>query len=229
MCVSPRFDSFQIRVYLNKMKKIILTIFLILLLSCPVFGKQLPLTVLYTNDMNGHLLPNKDYKTPGEPKSVMGGSALCASYIQKVRTQAQNNNIPVLLLDAGDIFHGTPEGNKYKGNSIIEIMNVLQYDALSIGNHEFAFGEDNLDALSKKANFPFLSCNIIKSKTNKSPDYLKPFIIKQMRDISVGIIGVTTPASKIMNFYKNIKELNFSNHVTTVSKCISFLKKIMLI
>ncbi len=207
------------------MKKLILIIFLIFLFSCSVFGENRAFIVLYTNDGHGHILPNKDYKTPGEPKPVIGGSALSASYIQEVRTQAQNNNTPVLLLDAGDIFQGTPEGNTYKGDSIIQIMNVLKYDALTVGNHEFAFGEENLKRLSEKAEFPFLSCNIIKSEGKEIVDYLKPYIIKEINGIKVGIIGVTTPATKIMNFYEHVKEIDFVEPVFYVSKFISILRK----
>ncbi|MFH1239288.1 MAG: 5'-nucleotidase C-terminal domain-containing protein, partial [bacterium] len=177
------------------------------------------------NDWHGHILPDKDYRTPGEPKPLMGGASRLASYLFKARNEAEKNGAGILLVDAGDIFHGTPEGNNYKGESIIEIMNALQYDAVAVGNHDFSYGPDNLKKLAAKARFPFLGANIIHAKSNQIPLYLGSYIIKEINGLKIGLIGVTTPQTKMMNFYENVSGLDFIKPAIAVSRSIAELQK----
>jgi 5'-nucleotidase / UDP-sugar diphosphatase len=207
------------------MKKIILLILLVLMPALSVSAENKELVILYTNDWHGHILPDKDYRTPGEPKPLMGGASRLASYLNQARSDALKNQAGVLLLDAGDIFHGTPEGNKHKGQAVIEIMNVLKYDAVAVGNHDFSYGPDNLKKLAKNAFFSFLSCNIISSKNSQIPEYLSPYVLKEINGLKIGIIGVTTPGTIMMNFYENVAGLEFVKPAMAVSKNISELKK----
>ncbi len=190
----------------------------------PLAAEKRKLTLLYTNDLHGYLLPGKDYFTPGEPKPLIGGMAHLATYVQEVRKNCAEKKVGFLLLDAGDIFHGTPEGNKTKGEAVIEIMNEIGYNASAIGNHEYAYGEDNLRLLSKEAKFPFLSCNLVDKKTKKLVDYTKPYLIKGTENIKVGIIGVTTPETIRMNFYPDIQNIEFLNYISVVTEQIAQLK-----
>ena len=182
------------------------------------------LTILYTNDLHGHILPSEDHRTPGEPKPVMGGSAYLAGYVKGVRSQAESEGRGFLLLDGGDIFHGTPEGNDSKGRAVIKVMNTLGYDAMVIGNHDYVFGQDNLKGLSKLAKFPFLGANITQGKTGKGVDYARPFIIKVIGGIKVGIIGVTTTSTPRMNFPEDVKGLVFSEPDPVIARFISLLE-----
>ncbi|MER2151854.1 MAG: bifunctional UDP-sugar hydrolase/5'-nucleotidase [Candidatus Limivicinus sp.] len=95
----------------------------------------------------------------------------------------------VLLVDNGDAAQGEPIGLLSQGEAIINIMNVMGYDAAIPGNHEFDYGVDQFLALTEKANFPYISCNF-----NKEGELvLDPWLIKEIDGFKIGFVGVTTP------------------------------------
>ncbi len=95
----------------------------------------------------------------------------------------------VLLVDDGDAIQGEPIGTMTKGEAIIDIMNVMGYDVAIPGNHEFDYGVERFLELSKKANFPYISCNF-----NKDGELLfDPWLIKEVGGRKIGFVGVTTP------------------------------------
>lgn len=151
-------------------------------------------TILYTNDLQGRILPYEARWVEGGKKPLIGGSASLATYLKRMRYD--------LLLDAGDFFQGTPEGDFTGGEAVIEIMNELGYDTLTLGNHDYDQGNENVKRLAEIAQFPFLSANIIDEKTGKRIEYAKPYIVKAIRrsskgvgGIRFGIFGITTPTS----------------------------------
>jgi len=150
------------------------------------FSKE-KVTILYTNDLQGRILPYEARWVEGEEKPLVGGSAALATCLKGMRYD--------LLLDAGDFFQGTPEGDFTGGESVIEIMNELDYDALTLGNHEYDQGNENVKRLAGMVRFPFLSANIIDERTGERVKYAKPYIIKEIKGIRFGIFGLTTPTS----------------------------------
>ena len=108
------------------------------------------LTILHTNDMHSHIHPFTNGRNKG-----LGGMAQRAALIKKIRAENEH----VLLLDAGDIFQGTPYFNMYGGELEFKLMSEMKYDAATIGNHDF---DNGLDGIFKKlpyAKFPFLCAN----------------------------------------------------------------------
>jgi 2',3'-cyclic-nucleotide 2'-phosphodiesterase (5'-nucleotidase family) len=166
-------------------------------------------TILYTNDLQGRILPYEARWVEGEEKPLVGGNAALATCLTGMRYD--------LLLDAGDFFQGTPEGDFTGGESVIEIMNELEYDALTLGNHEYDQGNENVKRLAKMARFPFLSANIIDEKTGKRVKYAKPYIIKEIKGIRFGIFGLTTPTSFC-------EGLRFEPVIPTVKGCLKELE-----
>ena len=110
------------------------------------------ITILHTNDVHSHIDP-----FPKEHSSFanMGGIARRANLIQKIREENPNT----LLLDAGDIFQGTPYFNFYGGELEFKLMSMLKYDAATIGNHDFDNGIEGLLAQLPYAKFKLLSAN----------------------------------------------------------------------
>ena len=94
------------------------------------------ITILHTNDVHSHIepFPDNDPKYPG-----MGGAARRAVLIKQIRSEEEN----VLLLDAGDIFQGTPYFNMYGGELDFKLMSLMQYDCATIGNHLVAIAEED--------------------------------------------------------------------------------------
>src|SRR5688572_28959248 len=98
------------------------------------------LVVVHTNDLHGQLYAGPDHLTPGEPKPAMGGFAAIAAVIEAERARAAAEGAGFLALDAGDFYHGSPEGDASRGAAVVELMNLARYDASCLGNHELADG-----------------------------------------------------------------------------------------
>ena len=116
------------------------------------------ITILHTNDTHSRIdpFPMSDPKFGG-----MGGVAKRMQIIKKIRSEEKN----VLLLDSGDIFQGTPYFNFYGGELEIKLMSAMQYDASTMGNHDFDGGIEGFAKQLPHANFPFLCGNYDFSKT----------------------------------------------------------------
>ena len=138
------------------------------------------LTILHTNDMHSHIHPFESGRNKG-----LGGMSQRATIIKKIREEGNQ----VLLLDAGDIFQGTPYFNVYGGQLEFKLMSEIGYDASTIGNHDFDNGIDGLVKQLPHANFPFIVSNYDFSNTAMEGNYLK-YKVFNKGGIKVGVFGV---------------------------------------
>lgn len=140
------------------------------------------LTILHSNDVHSRIdpFPDDDKKYPG-----MGGMANKAALISKIRAQEDN----VLLLDAGDIFQGTPYFNFYHGELEMELMTAMGYDAGTMGNHDFDAGIDGFAAQLPHAGFPILVANYDFTDTVLQDKVLR-YTTFQKKEIKVGVFGL---------------------------------------
>ncbi len=207
----------------------ILFLFFFLLMSLSVLYGQnakepLRLTVFYTNDIHGGIIEQKaEFLNPEFPP-ILGGGASAAAIIKKVRQQARQQGFPILTIDAGDIFQGTLVGTLSKGKAVVEYMNMVGYDAVVPGNHDFDLGKDNLAELIKISRFPWVSANIYDKKTNRPWKWVKPFIVIHKNGLRIGISGVTTIGTKYMSFPENIKGLDFKPEIPALQAAVDSLK-----
>src|SRR5580698_5842909 len=134
-----------------------------------------PLTILHSNDLHAHLLPDDQ---------GMGGLAYLATAVREERARSAAS----LYLNAGDLVQGTPVSTIYQGLPIYEIANRLGFDVSTLGNHEFDYGWQRIQDFIKAAKFPIVSANVV----NDSGALLagKPYTIKTVGGIRVAIIGV---------------------------------------
>lgn len=140
------------------------------------------LTILHTNDVHSRLDP---FPMDGSRNAGMGGVAARAALIEKIRKNVPN----VLLLDAGDIFQGTPYFNLYKGEPEIKAMSMMGYDASTMGNHDFDAGIENFAYQLQHANFPIIICNYNFSGTAMENKFV-PYKIFKKGNVKVGVLGV---------------------------------------
>lgn len=140
------------------------------------------LTILHTNDTHSNIdpFPSNHSKYPN-----MGGVSKRYSLINKVREEEEH----VLLLDAGDIFQGTPYFNKYGGVLEMKLMTEMGYDAATMGNHDFDAGLEGFLKAKQYAKFPFVCANYDFSKTVLNEQTV-PHVILKKGKIKVGIFGV---------------------------------------
>ncbi len=146
-------------------------------------GKSKTLVILYTNDQHSRIEPFPDN---GLKYAGMGGVVKRAKMIEKIRTEYNNN---VLLLDAGDIFQGTPYFNYYHGELDFKLMSKMGYDLSTLGNHDFDLGIENIIQQLPHATFEFVNCNYDFKDTLLKNKILSYKIIKK-NGIKIGITGV---------------------------------------
>lgn len=140
------------------------------------------LTILHTNDVHSRIdpFPANDPKYPN-----MGGVARRAALIKKIRATEKN----VLLLDAGDIFQGTPYFNLYGGELEFKLMSEMGYDASTLGNHDFDNGIDGLVKQMPNMNFPFLNSNY-SFKDTLLENKIQEYKIFRKGDLKIGVFGI---------------------------------------
>ncbi len=144
--------------------------------------KTSKITILHTNDVHSHI----DAFGPEDGRNAnKGGVARRASLIDKFRKENPNT----LLLDAGDIFQGTPYFNYYGGELEFKLMSKLKYDAATIGNHDFDNGIDGLYTQLPYAKFDFISANYDFSNTIMDT-HVKPYKVFKKGDIKIGVFGL---------------------------------------
>lgn len=138
--------------------------------------------IYYLNDLHGAIEAN-DYNI---------GLSYIANFINTKRAANPNNT---LLLAGGDMFQGSALSNYYQGLSTVQIMNVMKFDAMVVGNHEFDWGIETVanyfdeSATADKATFPLLGANVVYEGTNDIVENIKPYTIIQRQDTKIGIIG----------------------------------------
>ncbi|UPS90635.1 bifunctional UDP-sugar hydrolase/5'-nucleotidase [Bizionia sp. M204] len=164
--------------------------------------KTTKITILHTNDVHSHIDPfgPEDGRNPNK-----GGVARRATLIDAIRTENPNT----LLLDAGDIFQGTPYFNYYGGELEFKLMSKLKYDAATIGNHDFDNGLNGLHAQLPHAEFDFLSANYDFSNTIMD-GFVKPYKTFTKNGIKIGVFGLGIELAGLVDksMYKETKYLD---------------------
>jgi 5'-nucleotidase len=174
------------------------------------------LTILHTNDVHSYIDPfPADH--PRNPN--MGGVSKRASIIEKIRLENPN----VLLLDAGDIFQGTPYFNYYGGELEFKLMSMMKYDATTIGNHDFDNGLEGIVAQMPHASFEFISSNY-DFKNTVMDGYVKPYKIFNKGNIKIGVFGLGIELKGLVD-KKNYKETIYNNPVETAQEMVRILKQ----
>lgn len=173
------------------------------------------LTILHTNDVHSYIdpFPADHPKNPN-----MGGVSRRASIIENIRKENPN----VLLLDAGDIFQGTPYFNYYGGELEFKLMSMMQYDATTIGNHDFDNGLKGIVSQIPHATFDFISSNY-DFKNTIMDGYVKPYKIFNKNGIKVGVFGLGIELSGLVD-KKNYNETIYNNPVETAQEMVRILK-----
>ncbi|HUH27019.1 metallophosphatase [Gelidibacter sp.] len=160
------------------------------------------ITILHTNDVHSHIDPfgPQDGRNPNQ-----GGVARRASLIEGIRAE----NPHTLLLDAGDIFQGTPYFNYYGGELEFKLMSMLKYDAATLGNHDFDNGLEGLYAQLPHAKFDFISANYDFSNTIIDT-HTKPYKVFIKNGIKIGVFGLGIELHGLVdkNMYKETVYLN---------------------
>ncbi len=170
---------------------------------------QTDIRIFHMNDFHGFAEPYRPFGST----ELEGGAAYLAGRLKQLRPEK-----PSLLLSTGDMIQGDNWANFFQGASVIELMNAMGFDAMELGNHEFDFGQKILQERLAQANFPFLGANV------QGLPGLKPYVIKTVAGVKVGIIGVITPDTGVSTHPKNVQGLTFTPPEAAVKKYLAEIK-----
>jgi 5'-nucleotidase/UDP-sugar diphosphatase len=172
----------------------------------PAANAQTEITILFTNDFHGAVEPDEDGN---------GGLVNLVSLIDQIRAENPGHT---LLLDAGDSFQGTYVSNSTHGEVVMSAMNLAGYDAWTLGNHEFDWGQDVLRARIAQAEFPALAANVVDESSGQVWDAVQPYIVVQVGDARVAILGLAYPDTPAITKPQNVAGLDFRGAAETAQR-----------
>jgi 5'-nucleotidase len=175
------------------------------LVGCKV-DEPISLKIAHVNDTHSHF--DEEIMTIGLPDAngnptfthtYVGGYPRLKTKVDQLRRESMVEGKGFLLLHAGDAFTGSLFFTLYQGVLNTELMNYIEFDAMSIGNHEFDLGNEVLSNFSNSLNFPLLSANVKTKGRDPLHDSYLPFTIKMFEDNAIAIVGLTTEYTEIIS------------------------------
>jgi 2',3'-cyclic-nucleotide 2'-phosphodiesterase (5'-nucleotidase family) len=190
----------------------------LLVLACLSPAWSLTISVYHTSDVHGWYSPRPAKWDKENSTRPIGGFPALSSLVKKEKN-------PYILLDSGDMYQGTPEGNFTKGMATIALMNKLGYSAALVGNHDYDYGEANLKTLISSAAFPMLGANIYKKEDAQAVSYLKPYIIIEKAGKKIAVLGLAGKHTVTSTLPANVKHLEFRDEENEAAKWTAEIKK----
>ncbi|ELB2756957.1 bifunctional UDP-sugar hydrolase/5'-nucleotidase UshA [Vibrio sp. Vb2354] len=183
-------------------------------LTCETADSCTKFTVLHTNDNHGRFWHNSD----GEY-----GMAARHTLIESIRAEVEAKGGETILLSGGDINTGVPESDMQDAVPDFVGMNLLGYDAMAVGNHEFDNSLDILDMQAELADFPMLAANIYKKDTNER--YFDPYKVFTINGLKIAVIGLTTQdTAKLVN-PDNVSNIHFEDPQVEIKKVLKEIEE----
>ena len=200
-------------IYKGVFRYLLVSLMGIIMVACNGRQKQ-TIIILHTNDTHSQIEPLE----AGKRDEFCGGYARRMGYIQQMR----NEHPDLIVLDAGDFSQGTPYYNFYHGRIEIEAMNRMQYDAITLGNHEFDYGVDTLAAVLELAHFPIVCANYDVTGTPLEGLVLPYTVIKRSGE-RIGVFGIgVNPKGLIAE--KNFAPIQYLNPITSAQQVANILR-----
>src|SRR6266480_4917729 len=174
------------------------------------------ITILHTNDTHSQIdpLPANDQQYPDK-----GGVARRATLVKRVRKENPNT----LLIDAGDVFQGTPYFNFYKGEVEYKAMSLIGYDVGTLGNHDFDNGVAGLVSAMKFANFDFVSTNY-DFRGTAIETRVKPYVVRTLGNVRVGLFGMGISPDNLIT-PENFRGVKYNDPVKASREVVRTLRE----
>jgi 5'-nucleotidase len=174
------------------------------------------ITILHTNDIHSRIEP---FSVNDTKYANLGGLSRLSTMVEDVRNTEKN----VILLDAGDIFQGTPYFNLFGGEVEFKLMSNMKYDASTIGNHDFDNGIDGLVDQLPNAAFPFINCNYDFNNSDLN-GRVQPYKIMDKSGVRIGILGVGIELEGLVD-KKNYGNIIYLDPIENANRVAEYLKK----
>lgn len=193
----------------------ILVLFLFVTLNAVA---QKRIVILQTNDCHSQILPfNKNLAD--KTKADLGGFTRRVAYVK----QQREKNPDLLLFDSGDFSQGSSYYNLFKGDVEIGLMNIMHYDAATIGNHEFDFGLDNMARIFRMAEFPIV-CTNYDFKGTVLEDIVKPYVVLKRNGLKIGVFGLS-PKLEGLVVKENYGSIKYLDPVSSARDVVKILRE----
>ena len=198
------------------MKRISLFIFLVWAVSvASVAQKQI--VILHTNDTHSTIEPLSQYSKVKEA----AGKAGCVRRATMVK-QLREQNPDILLFDSGDFSQGSTYYTMYKGEVEVGLMNIMGYNAATLGNHEFDFGLDNLAKLARQALFPIVCSNCDFTGT-PCQDVIKRYCVIERKGLRIGVFGLSPKIDGLI-MKENIVGVKYIDPIEATKEVVTLLR-----
>lgn len=201
------------------MKKTIIAALMCIVCSASALAQDKQLVILHTNDSHSVIYPLNatlaDTLIAGR-----GGYLRRMKMIEEERAKSPK----LLLIDSGDFSQGSPYYNMYQGEVEVKLMNMMKYDAATIGNHEFDFGLENMAKIFKMADFPIVCSNYDFTGTVLE-GLVKPYTVIKRDGVKIGLFGLC-PALKGLVFDHNCEGVKYLDPATEAQRWTDYLRNV---
>ncbi len=170
--------------------------------------------IISFNDFHGNVLESG--------KNI--GAAKLVGVVNEYKAKA-TTEYGVIPVSAGDLYQGTAISNLTTGKPVTAMLKAMGLEASAIGNHEFDWGINNINAWSKEGGFSFLAANIVKKGTEERVSYAQPYKVVERNGVKIGLIGISTPETATSTLAENVKDVDFLDPVDTVAKWNKVLRE----
>ncbi len=174
------------------------------------------LVILQTSDTHSRIEPIAAHAA--DRYAGMGGTVRRSTFVK----EAREVNPDLLLFDCGDISQGTPYYNLFQGEVEIKMMNLMGYDAMTIGNHEFDFGLENMARLFRMANFPVVCANYDMTGTVLE-GLVKPYVTINRNGLKIGVFGLAPKMEGLVQADK-CEGVVYNDPIEVAQKTVDILK-----
>ena len=204
---------------MKKMKKYIWLIMLLLVVATGAEAKKhKQLVILHTNDTHSCILPLKELLAD----TAIAGRGGFIRRIAMIKEQRKEHPKNLLLFDSGDFSQGSSYYTMFKGDVEVGLMNRMGYDAVTIGNHEFDFGLENMARIFKMANFPIVCANYDFTGT-VCEGLVKPYVVLKRNGVRVGVFGLGAKLQGLVSG-KNCVGVKYLNPAEVTRKMVDILR-----
>ena len=197
----------------RKQANTIAVCFLMLLIAVSLSAKK-TIEIISFNDSHGRI---------HEDTSLKGKDVGMAKFAAVVKDKVKNCKGDAIVVSAGDNYQGSAITALTKGTPVSDMMKEINVSASAVGNHEFDWGIGYFKRWQKDGGFPFLAANIINKKTNKTPEWARPYLIVERSGVKVAFIGLTTIETPFLTSKENIENLEFIDPSKAAQQWIDFL------
>lgn len=196
--------------------KVILFVLALLLPTLSV-SAQKHLTILHTNDTHSCVMPLSVHLAD-TLQAGRGGFLRRIAMLKEERRKDPG----LLLFDSGDFCQGSPYYTLFKGDVESGLMNMMHYDAGTIGNHEFDFGLENMARVFKRLNFPIVCANY-RFHEYGLDKIVKPYVIIKRNGLKIGVFGLSPRLDGLVD-HKNYRSTEYLDPVKTAQEMADLLK-----